>query len=129
MRPELARRLEPWLIVAIAAHSYAVAMVLLFLPAWGTAFGGWERVEPLFFVRQSGIFHAVVATGYLVEYFRLRRIDLLLLAKGMAVVFLVAMSFADGMPWAVPWSAVGDGLLGLVAWSVFVRARGGGASG
>ena len=72
-------RLEKWLIVLVSAHSFAVGSFLLFATRWGTAFGGWAEVEPLFFARQAGIFHFVVATSYLIEYFRYRGVVLVVL--------------------------------------------------
>lgn len=118
------QRAETWLIVLIAIHSYAVGLFLLFLTKWGAAFGGWGAVTPLFFARQAGIFHVVVATGYLNEYFRYRGISLLLMAKIMAVLFLVSMMMvAEPAPWTIPLSAVGDGLMGLVAYLVHRKAR------
>ena len=117
-------RAETWLIVLIAIHSYAVGFFLLFLTRWGADFGGWGEVSPLFFARQAGIFHLVVATGYLNEYFRYGGISLLLTAKIMAVLFLVSMMMvAEPAPWTIPLSAIGDGLMGLVAYLVHRKAQ------
>ena len=113
---EQARKLETWYVVLIALHSYCVGGFLLFATRWGAEFGGWGAVEPLFFARQAGIFHFVVATGYLIEYYRDRRITLMLTAKSIAVVFLTAMALVDGGPWAVPLSAAADGVMALIAW-------------
>jgi hypothetical protein len=111
-----ARALEAVYVVLIALHSYCVGGFLLFATRWGAEFGGWGGVEPLFFARQAGIFHFVVATGYLIEYFRDRRITLMLTAKSIAVVFLTSMALVDGGPWAVPLSAAADGVMALIAW-------------
>ncbi|MFI5197188.1 MAG: hypothetical protein ACHQJD_01090 [Thermoanaerobaculia bacterium] len=116
------RALERGLVVAIALHSYAIGFSLLFFTRWGVRFGGWGEASPLFFARQAGIFHFVVASGYLIEYFRYGGVRLLLLAKATATVFLVAMLLADGGPWALPASALGDALMGLLVWIVHRRA-------
>ena len=108
------RRVERWLIVLIALHSYAVGFFLLFLTRWGVTFGGWDNVTTLFFPRQAGIFHVVIATGYLIEYFRYRGVVLMVSAKFTAVVFLFGMMAVGDAPWAVPLSAIGDGLMGIV---------------
>jgi hypothetical protein len=106
------RELEKWLIILIAAHSLVVGFFLLFLTRWGAALGGWQEVEPLFFARQAGIFHVVVAFGYLVEYFRHGTVTFLMVTKILAVLFLTGiMVFEYPVPWAVPLSAVGDGLM------------------
>ena len=111
-------RLERALVVLIALHSVGVAVTLLFLTEWGLRIGGWGDVHPLFFARQAGIFHLVVATGYLIEYFRYRGVVLLVTTKGFAVFFLVAMSLVENVPWLVPASAVTDGLMGLAVFIV-----------
>ena len=117
-----ARRFERWYVPLVALHSYCVGGFLLFATRWGAEFGGWGDIEPLFFARQAGIFHFVVATGYLIEYQRDRRITLMLTAKSIAVVFLTVMALVDGGPWTVPLSAVADGSMALIAWWLHRRA-------
>jgi len=116
------RAFEKWLVVAVAFHSFAVGFFLLFFTRWGVRFGGWGEASPLFFARQAGIFHFVVASGYLIEFFSTRGVRLLLLAKATATVFLVAMLLADRGPWALPASALGDALMGLAVWFVHRKA-------
>ena len=112
------RAVERWLVILIAIHSVAVGILLMFLPRWSAAFGGWGGVEPLFFIRQAGIFHLVVAVGYLLEYHHHRTVRLLVLAKSTAVVFLLAHTLLGAAPWAVPLSAAGDAAMALViAWT------------
>lgn len=117
------RHLEALTVVAIAAHSYAVGLVLVFFPAWAASFGGWGEPDTVFFVRQGGAFHLVVATGYLLEYFRHRSVSLMLVAKCLAVAFLAASWLVDPDPWAVPLSAAGDGLMGLAVWWIHSRVH------
>ena len=116
--------LERWLVVLIAVHSYVVSFFLLFLTEWGVSFGGWSGVHPLFFARQAGIFHFLIATAYLIEYFRYRGVILLVTAKFTAVVFLLAMMVVESGPWAVGLSAAGDGLMGIIVLFVHYRVRG-----
>ena len=115
------RRLETAALVLIALHSYAVGVMLMVFTRWSAEFGGWGAVEPLFFARQGGIFHVVLATGYLVEYFRRGEITLLLIAKSTALVFLLVM-WRLGGPWAEPLSGVADGLMGAVMYLLHRRA-------
>jgi hypothetical protein len=109
-------------VVLVALHSYAVGAFLLFATEWGARFGGFGEVSPLFFARQAGIFHFVLATAYLVEWFRYRGVVILLSAKATAVVFLVAAWALGTEAWSVPLSALGDGVMGLVAFVLFRRA-------
>jgi len=118
------RRVETILVVLIALHSYAIGFVLLFAPLQGLRLGGWsEGAAPLFFPRQGGIFHVVIATGYLVEYFRRGGVTLLLIAKGAATVFLLGAALLTAVPWSVPVSGVGDALMGLAMLLAHRRAQ------
>jgi hypothetical protein len=120
------RTIETWLVFLVGAHSVAVAVFLLFLPEWSAEFGGWGQVSPTFFARQVGVFHLVVAFGYIYEYIRYRGIGLLLIAKLMAVLFLVTWWIFSGEPvWAVPLSALGDGSMAVVVLLVHRRAEDG----
>lgn len=119
-RAEGGRLLSAW-VVLVALHSYVVGAFLLFATAWGARFGGFGEVSPLFFARQAGIFHFVLATAYLVERFAHGGVIVLLVAKATAVVFLVAMGLAGVDAWSVPLSAAGDGAMGLVTWALLRR--------
>ena len=105
----------------IAMHSYAVGVGLIFLTEFGARLGGWDQVVPLFFARQAGVFHFLVATAYLLEYFRYGTVTMLLITKTTAFVFLGVMIFFEPGAWIVPISALGDGLMGLVVWLVHRR--------
>jgi hypothetical protein len=73
-------------------------------------FAGWAHVDNHFFPRQSGVFHIIVASGYWLEYRRYGTIGLLVLAKSLAVIFLLAMS-SWREAWSVPFSGVADGVM------------------
>ena len=94
----------------VALHSLLVGALLFFVPEWTLAFAGWESMDNLFFIRQSGAFHFVVAAGYLVEYRRCGTINLLMIAKATAVVFLLVLN-PWGEAWSIPFSGVSDGLM------------------
>lgn len=102
--------LEKLGIILVALHSFLVGGLLLLIPVWTLNFAGWEPVDDLFFIRQSGAFHFVVAAGYLVEYWRNGSINLLIIAKVTAVVFLLVLS-PWGEAWSVPFSGITDGLM------------------
>ena len=121
--PEGLEKLERALVVLIAVHSVVVGLFLTFATDWGARFGGFPSPVPLFFPRQAGAFHFVVAAIYLVEYFHYRGVGLLVLTKSLAVVFLFLTTALDDVPWLVPLSGVGDGLM-AVAVVLLRRARG-----
>jgi len=114
-------RLERALVVLIALHSLVVGLFLTFATQWGARFGGFPDPVPLFFPRQAGAFHFVVAGVYLLEYFVYRGVLMLVMTKSIAVVFLGIVTFACPVPWVVPLSGVGDALMGLAV--VWVRRR------
>jgi hypothetical protein len=100
-------------VVLVAAHSAAVGIALAVFPGWATDFAGFGPVRPIFFARQAGVFHLVLAAGYLIE---LRRgsVTLLVTAKSIAAVFLTSAWLAGVPGWSVPFSAAADALMGLV---------------
>lgn len=101
---------ESLLVVLIALHSYLVGLVLLFASDWAVRFGHWETGGTLFFTRQGGAFHLIVATIYLWAYFRHRSTVPIVVAKSFAVAFLLTMS-ALGEPVTVLFSGIVDGLM------------------
>jgi hypothetical protein len=103
-------------VLLVAAHSVAVGGALLLAPDWATGLAGLGPVQPTFLARQAGVFHLVLAAGYLIE---LRRgsVALLVVAKSVAAIFLAASALSGTHAWAVPFSALADALMGAgAAW-------------
>jgi hypothetical protein len=101
----------------VALHSYAVGLGLLLAPGLAVTIGGFPEPETLFFMHQGGVFHLVVATGYLIEYRRSGTATLLVFAKTVATVFLgLSWLLPPEAPWLIGVSALGDGAMGAVAW-------------
>jgi hypothetical protein len=119
----LTEKHETILIILIALHSIIVGIMLMFFAEWAVRFAGWAGAEPIFFIWQAGAFHFVLATGYLVEYFRWRSISILLIAKTIAFVFLIGGSFLADTPWSVWFSGCADGAMALVAFFVHRAVR------
>jgi nitrite reductase/ring-hydroxylating ferredoxin subunit len=115
------RRLERLVVIAVALHSVAVGLVLLFATVWGLRLGGFVVPPSLFFARQAGAFHVVVAAGYLIEYLRHRSVRFLVLTKTIAVAFLLAET-VRGAPWCVPASAAGDAAMAILVLGVHAAA-------
>ena len=109
---------ERLLIILIALHSIIVGVMLLFFAEWAVKFAGWSGADPVFFIWQAGIFHFVLATGYLVEYSRTQTISLLLIAKTTAFVFLIGGNLLAETPWSVWFSGLADGAMALTAFLV-----------
>lgn len=110
--------LERVLVALIAVHSVGVGLVLLIVPGFALELGGWDTQPSLFFVRQAGVFHLVVAFGYLAEHLRDRGVSLVLFAKLCALVFLVTASLLGPQPWAVPFCGFADGAMAVAVVAV-----------
>ncbi len=115
---KLNERHEHALVILVALHSFIVGAMLFVAPQWTMTFAGWERIEPVFFGRQAGVFHVVLATAYLLEYRRYRGVSILITAKIIAVIFLTGATVVDPLPWAVSTSGLLDGLMAIVVWWV-----------
>lgn len=116
--------MERWLVVLVALHSLAVGVALAGFPGFAVRLAGWKEASPAFFPRQAGVFHLVLALGYLLEHLRFRSVTLLLCAKAAAAAFLLSATATGGVPWAVPVSGVLDALMGAAVWCVHRRAPG-----
>ena len=123
MRNSLADRLLLPLVVLIALHSFIVGVMLTFAPGWSARFAGWPDAGPDFFLRQGGVFHLILAVCYLYEHFRYRGVFILVLAKASALVFLVVVSLSGPVPWAVPFSGITDGAMGIAVYLLDRAAR------
>jgi hypothetical protein len=120
---QLTERHENWLIVLVALHSMTIGAAFFLVPGLLIKFGGWARIDPLFFAHQAGAFHIALATAYLIEYFKYRGITVLVTAKSIALVFLLLEAIFGDVPWAVPMSGVADGAMALVVYWVHDNAR------
>ena len=105
----------------VAVHSVGGGLALLIFTEWGAALGGFDQVVPPFFARQAGVFHLVVACVYVIDYRRNGGVLLLVMTKCFAVAFLFGETLFDTVPWVVPASGLGDGLMALAVWLVHRR--------
>jgi hypothetical protein len=115
---------EALLVLLVALHSYGVGLILMFASGFAMRFGGWGDEGTQFFTRQGGVFHLIVATLYLIDYFRRDSILPIVLAKSIAVIFLFALAVM-GEPWAVWFSGTVDALMlvSVLALRVLSRSR------
>jgi hypothetical protein len=106
-------RIERALVLLIALHSAVIGVVAIVAAGPASRLAGFGDVRPLFFVRQVGVFHLVVAAAYWIEYVRYRGVTILLTTKTVAVVFLAATMIVGSLPPVVPLAAAGDAAMAL----------------
>ena len=109
--PERLEALERALVLLIALHSVVVGLFLTFATDWGARFGGFPSPVPLFFPRQAGAFHFVVAASTSWSTFGTGECSSSVMTKSIAVVFLGLTTLLDHVPWLVPLSGLGDLLM------------------
>jgi len=109
-------RLPAIFVWLVSLHSYAIGVGLLLLPRLTLPFGGFALPQDLFFVHQGGVFHLVVATGYLMEWHAHRSVTFMAMTQCLATLFLAASwLLIPDPPWLVPASALQDGALAAAA--------------
>lgn len=110
----------------IAIHSFAVGLALIVLPFGVLSWFGLTVDPYRFFSTQGGVFHIVMSIAYLLAARApLKEKSLLIfiiLAKWTAFFFLASyFLFAEMVP-MIAFSAVGDGLMGLLVMLFFLEA-------
>jgi uncharacterized MnhB-related membrane protein len=101
------------LILAVACHSIAGGILLLFFPMWTLRLAGWGYAGEAFWPSQAGLFLALLGSVYALAI-RLRALIWFLIAsKACAFVFLVLSVVLLKAPKVVLTMAIGDGLMGL----------------
>jgi hypothetical protein len=85
------------LVAIVLAQGLLLGGWLGLFPSHALRVGGFPQA-PVFFVRWAGILQIVLATGYALEWVRLRRVMLLVVAKGLTAVLLAATWALEGLP-------------------------------
>ncbi len=111
------------LVALIVLHSAVLGLAAVVAPQWGLQFTGFGTASPLFFARQVGVFHVVVAAAYAIEWLRYRGVSVLLMAKCSAVLFLGFELVRGAQPWIVPVSLAGDAAMAIAVAALVLPAR------
>ncbi|MBN1302132.1 MAG: hypothetical protein JW995_13035 [Melioribacteraceae bacterium] len=115
MTPDRKKTLSVILVIT-AAHSLAVGIGLIIMPAALINFFGFAEVTERFFPSQGGVFHIVMAAGYAMAAYNSNKCDCLIqfsvFVKFCATFFLL-IYFLFFLPvWLVLVSCVTDFILG-----------------
>lgn len=113
-----------WLFVI---HTTAVAVGLFLLPTEYLVCFGLEGYQGRFFQTQAGVFHLIMGVAYLLPLFHGEKqywlIYFAIIAKSVAVVFLLLYYLLMEPSWIVIFSAFGDGVLGWILYHLYKRFR------
>ena len=114
------------LVLAVASHSIAGGVLLLFFPLWTLKLVGWDYVGQAFWPSQAGLFLALLGGVYASAIRRRPLVWFLVVSKMCAIVFLlISVVFLDA-PRVVIAMAIVDGLMGLsVALMYWMEMRAG----
>lgn len=109
----------------VALHSFVVGIGLILLPPVYLEYFGLYGYKSCFFQAQGGVFHLVMCMAYLITARYLDKspglIQFVIMAKCMAVIFLVTYYIFIESSWMIIASAFGDGTMALIVYILYVR--------
>ena len=105
------------ILILVAIHSFCVGVGLIIRPAELMQLFGFGICYERFFPTQGGVFHIVMAVGYLMAAYNVDQYRCLvifsIIVKIMATVFLFTYFIAVEQIWLVLMSGFSDGIMGL----------------
>jgi len=124
----MTRRLEKFVIGAVALHSMALGGLILICPVGTLGLAGFDCDGSSFFIAQAGVFLLILGGAYLAAVWHRPFAWLLVASKATAVVFLLVQYSIGAAGAALLLAAVLDGLMGasvaaLVVWNSRAQSR------
>ncbi len=117
-RPAASPALHRLVVGLVGIHSCVLGLLLLLLPRFTLGLMGYGEPEDLFFPSQSGIFLLILGACYLLALREPALETVIVVSKGLAVVFLVVHAAFLGAPPVLWAAAAGDGaMLAAVLWT------------
>ncbi len=111
------------LLQLVTLHSFAVGLGLIFLPVKYLELFGFYNYTESFFQAQGGIFHIVMCVAYYSASKNFQSssgmIYFVIIAKSMALVFLLVYFLFVESIWMILLSAIGDGLMALIIFILY----------
>lgn len=112
------RRRLSLILILVAIHSISVGIGLIVRPAELMQIFGFGKCYERFFPTQGGVFHIVMAVGYLMAAYNVDQYRCLtifsIIVKMMATIFLFAYFIVVEQIWLVLVSGISDCLMGIV---------------
>lgn len=111
----------------IGIHSLIVGVGLLLIPPSVLKFFGFIDYKESFFQAQGGVFHFAMSVAYVMAGLKveksIRLIQFIVAVKLLAFVFLFLYYLFVLPAWLILLSGVGDGLMGLIVYTLYKRCE------
>lgn len=110
-------------LIAISIHSFLVGLGLIFATNSIRVLFGFYPSQEHFFQIQGGVFHIVMAFGYLMPAYDLKRFDSLvvftIIVKLFATIFLFLYFILGSSNWLIFVSGLVDFLMSLIVFYLY----------
>lgn len=114
-------------LLIVAIHSILVGIGLIVLPASAFEFLGFQKTFDRFFSTQGGVFHIVMAVGYAMAAYDLKRFECLIIfsiiIKFIATVFLIVYFLTKSSQLLIIISGISDFIMGLVILFLYSKLK------
>lgn len=114
-------------LLIVAIHSILVGIGLIVLPASAFEFLGFQKIFDRFFSTQGGVFHIVMAVGYAMAAYDLKRFECLIIfsiiIKFIATVFLIVYFLTKSSQLLIIISGISDFIMGLVILFLYSKLK------
>lgn len=111
----------------IAFHSLCVGVGLIIAPSELFEFLGYSKCTERFFPTQGGVFHIIMAIGYIMGAIKYpESYDLTIftiVVKFCATAFLIIYFIAIKQTWLILFSGVADGLMGIIVYRLYTISK------
>jgi hypothetical protein len=112
-------------LIAISIHSFLVGLGLIFATNSIQVLFGFYPSQEHFFQIQGGVFHIVMAFGYLMPAYDLKRFDSLvvftIIVKLFATIFLFLYFILGSSNWLIFVSGLVDFLMSLIVFYLYKK--------
>lgn len=114
-------------LLIVAIHSILVGIGLIVLPSSAFEFLGFQKTFDRFFSTQGGVFHIVMAVGYAMAAYDLKRFECLIIfsiiIKFIATVFLIVYFLTKSSQLLIIFSGISDFIMGLVILFLYSKLK------
>lgn len=111
----------------IAFHSFCVGVGLIVAPSELFELLGYTKCTERFFPTQGGVFHIIMAVGYIMAALKYPQSDdlvvFIIIVKLSATVFLLIYFIAVKQTWVILFSGISDGLMSFVVYLIYTKSK------